>query len=175
MAFVSQGWKMVVALRDRGDKPTSRTYYFVATDTAGDMTAVQDAADGALAKLIAVTDLKIASYNLSKVYVEDGFALSTSPTSDRSTHAEITGTVYQKPNKHAVVEIPGPKDSVFVDPAVSGSDTDIVDVAATAVTNWIGLFTHAGNVFYISDGEQIADGTNANLKGKRTHSSDRNG
>ena len=175
MAFVAQGWDLVIAMKDRGDKNTTRTYRFVDTDDAGDASALFSAATAAITKFNAVSDMKVYQYSVKKVFVDDAFSLSTSPTSDRSTHAEISAVIYGKPNKHAIVEIPGPKDTVFVDGLVSGADTDIVDTENADVLAFVGLFTQAGNQFYISDGEQIANGTNANLKGKRTHSADRNG
>jgi len=166
-SLVSQGWEVVVHLKDKAGDPTDRTYKLIATDDAGDMSEMQINATAIITDLLAVTDCKIDQYRIAKVFVEDAFTLPTADTAETRTHAMITLPIAGVPNKSATIDIPGPKNGIFV--AASGSGYNDVDPNDSDVDNYVNNFAAVGvgGIAYISDGENIV---NENLRGKRTHS-----
>jgi len=164
MALAAQGWQLVVALRDRGGGTTTRTYDLVATDDAGDASVVLGNAASLLADLIALSDCKVYQYHVAKQFRDTAFTLPTVATAENEQHALITAPIAGKPNESASLDIPGPKDDVFL--ATSGKNANIVDTSA--VQDFILDFTAAGvNLAKVSDGDQL---TGSDYSGKRTHS-----
>jgi len=172
MAIASQGWFLTVDLVDYAGDTTTRRYELVATDTANDADAVFVAAASVLAALADVSSAGIKSYSVGKRFVETAidYAALASADAEVSEHAVITAEIYQKPHKSATIDIPSPVDTVFLD--TSGAAANIVDLENSDVLAYTGLFSQTGNVCYISDGEQIANGVGSR-KGIRTHSKSR--
>ena len=170
MALAALGWKLVANIRDRGKGKTSRTFWFVQSDVAGDMSGLETTAAAWVTAFNNVSDAKIASYSISKVFADNAYTPPTLATSEVEGHAEISAAINNIPNKFATIDIPGPKDAIFV--ATSGSNADVVNVANAAVLAYVGMFNSINTQFYLSDGE-VVDGDTPNLTGKRTHSGSR--
>lgn len=171
MALVSNGFELVVTLIDRGSNTTTRVFDFTSgVDTYAE--AVTETGN-VLTALAAVTDCVVAGYSIKEKFEENALTLPAGATAEVSAHAEVSGRLAGYTTKRATVDIPGPKDAIFVSPTV-GANYNVVNTANAAVLAYVGLFGTAGNVAYISDGEQL-DSANLDLKGKRTHSKSRNG
>lgn len=171
MALVSQGWKLVVGLVDRGGKTVNRTFDFVGTDTAGDASALMTDATTALANLAAVTELKVKSYQLTKVFVEDTLTLPNSAEAEAEQQLSVSALIYQQPTESATYRIPGPKQALFQ--AASGPGADLPNFSNSALDTFLEMFSFGGsNIFYISDGEHWDVNT---AKGKKTHARSTNG
>jgi len=163
MALVSPYWVLEVQLVDRGGNDTTRTYRFRDTDDAGDMDLLATAANALIVALQLVTDAVIKKYQLAKVFINDAFALPS--VGEVEAHALITAPILDLPQKSASIDIPAPKDSIFV--GSSGAAYNQVDFADAAVIGYLNEFTGATSPFLVSDGEAIEQ---VNLRGKRTHS-----
>jgi len=167
MALTAQYWFLDVELVDRGDRTTHRRFQLVNTDSSGDAAVVLTAASNILTALQALTDLVVKSYSVGKKFVETALTLPTAATAEVEQHALVTAQIRGIPNKSAVIDIPGPKDAVFL--ATSGSDADKVNfVAAGIVETYLKVFDSTQtNLAKVSDGEFI----NYTIhKGTRTHS-----
>lgn len=166
MALVKQTWSVEVTLIDKGGNETTRSYPLVATDDAGDVSALITIVTGTIIPaLLAVTLCVIKKWTLRLLYLETALSLPTDSGAEVEAHALITVPIFGLPNKSAVVDIPGPEVLVFL--GTSGPNYNIVDTSADEVRAYKGLFSEAGNIAYISDGEQLA---NVDGKGRRTHS-----
>lgn len=166
MALVKQAWTVEITLVDKGANETSRSYPLVATDDAGDVSDLITEVTGTIIPALqAVTLAVIKKWTLKLLYLDTALSLPTDSGAEIEAHALITVPIYGKPNKSAVVDIPAPEVLVFLD--TSGPGYNIVNTAGDEVRAYKGLFTQAGNVAYISDGEQLA---NVDGKGRRTHS-----
>lgn len=172
MALAKQKWQLVATIVDKGGKPvTTRTWDFQGTDTAGDASALLADAVLHLADFAAVTDCKISKYEVKVVFVENALTLPTADTAENNAHALITAPIDGVPNKSASIDIPGPKNSIFVNPN-AGAGHDDVDITNTDVQNYLNNFQATGGKFYVSDGETIVP---AQASGKRTHSRSKKG
>ena len=165
MAIVLQKYELVVELFDAGGNFTRRTYEFRASDTAGDISALITSANTLITKLLAASNGVIKSARLCRVAINDAFNLPS--VGEVEAHALITAPITGVPNKSASVDIPAPKDTIFVGAPGSGAAYNQVDFGDAAVTDFLDLFTGGSSQFLISDGESIVQ---ENLKGKRTHS-----
>jgi len=165
MSLVASHWELTVQLVDEGGNSTTRRFQFRATDDAGDMSALLTVGGEMLADLAAVTDavIKKASYN--KVMVENAFALPDE--GEIEEHALITAPIDGEPLKSASIDIPAPKDTIFVGAPGDGASFNQVDFADTALLDYLSDFTGGSSAFLVSDGEAIIQN---NLRGKRTHS-----
>lgn len=171
MAFDSQGWKLVVGLVDRGGKTVNRTFNMVSTDTAGDATAVFADVATIIANLVAVTELKIKSYQVTQVFSEDTFSLPTSAEAEAEQQLHISALISSDPTKSGTYDIPGPKQTLFQ--AASGAGADQADFTDTALDTFTDMFDFGGSgLAYISDGEYWLTNT---AKGKKTHKHSTNG
>ena len=120
--------------------------------------------------LLDVTLAVIKKWTLRLLYLETSLTLPSDSGAEIEAHALVTIPIYGIPNKSAVVDIPAPKETVFL--STSGPGYNIVDTSTDEVRAYRGLFSQAGNIAYISDGEQLA---NVDGKGKRTHSKSQHG
>lgn len=171
MALVKQKWSVEITLIDKGSNETTRTYPLVATDTAGDVSALITEVTGTIIPaLLDVTLAVIKKWTLRLLYLETALALPTDSGAEIEAHAMVTVPIYGLPNKSGVIDIPAPQIVCFLDS--SGPGYNIVDTSTDEVRAYRGLFSHAGNVAYISDGEQLAD---VDGKGRRTHSKSQRG
>ena len=169
MALVATGWDVLVTYIDRGANSTTRKFPIGAANADTYEHASVAAADIA-AKAQAPSDCVVASYNLTQRFEENAFDLPVSATAEISTHAELTGFLEGYTKKTATVDIPGPKDSIWVS-AINGPNYNVVNPANVAVAEFFGLFD--GDEVTVSDGEAF-DQTRP-FTGKRTHSKSRKG
>jgi len=158
-------------LVDRGGKVVNRTFALTSTDTAGDATAVFTAVGTILTNIQAVTELKVKSYRVAKVYAEDALTLPTSAEAEAEQQLHLSTLIVGDPTKSGTYDIPGPKQALFQ--AASGPGADLPNFAYGALDTFIEMFNSAGsNLATLSDGESWDSNT---VKGKKTHKYSRNG
>jgi len=171
MALTSQGWELIVGLVDRGGKVVNRTFDMTAVDTAGDATAVFADVTTIIANLVAVTELKVKSYRVAKLYSEDALTLPTSAEAEAEQQLHLSALIVGDPTKSGTYDIPGPKQALFQ--AASGPGADLPNFSLTALDTFIEMFNSAGSdLAQLSDGESWDSNT---VKGKKTHKYSRNG
>ncbi len=167
MALVEKGWAVLVDLTDRGGNTTTRTYPLVGTDDAGDITVLVATAAEILTRLDTVTLAAISGWSLAKRFIENDLTLPTDGAAEVEAHALITWPIYQHPEKSGTIDIPAPAAAVFQ--GTTGKPYNQVDFTNTDVLEYVGIFTFAGGLATISDGEQLSDNLGGG-GGKRTHS-----
>lgn len=161
MAIAQQNWELFSEWIDQGGNVTSRTFQLVSTDTADDISAVRTDASAVLAAFAAASDAKLKGYRLSAVYVED--ALTLPAAAQVENNLQISAKIAGMPNKSARIEIPAPKETLFL--ATTGENNNRADFADPLLAAVVNLFKTTGNA-YVSDGEQITD---QDIKGRRVH------
>lgn len=154
MPFASQGFLLSVTLVDTGIDPTVKTYQLRAATYA----VAQAAADDMIPIIEAASNSKVASYEIRNPYAATGFIPPSVAGARNSMQAIITVAIADAPLKHADLVIPAPVAAVFQ--TADGPGSDIVDVNATVVSDYINMFKAAGQA-YISDGETVADASQA--------------
>jgi len=171
MALVEKGWNLVVNLVDRGGKNFVRTFAMVATDTAGDASAVITDVGTILTNLAAVTELKVKSYQIQKVFSENALTLPTSAEAEGEQNLHVSAKIVGDPTKSGTYDIPGPKQALFQ--ASSGPGADLPNFSVTALDNFLEMFNSAGtDIALLSDGESWDVNT---AKGKKIHKRSTNG
>lgn len=163
MALVSNGYWMVITLRDNGGNDTTRTYQLTSTT---DAESVTDAA-AIITALNAVTDAVIVSWHTYEGFVEDAFAYPASGVEIENL-ALLDFDIVDHPEKSATHTIPAPAPAIFV--ATSGAGANIVNTAHAAVVAYAALFQTGGEAL-ISDGE-VAQTL---VAGRRIHRKSRRG
>lgn len=146
MAIVATKFEMSVSIVDNGGNPTSTTLELRGADYA----AAAANAGAIITALTAVTDGVIVGYRLAEVYEETGTVTLPAVGVNSAESASITVGVAGAGLKKANIRIPIPKQAVFV--GTSGADTNIVNLSATIVNNYVDLFRSGGHA-YVSDGE----------------------
>lgn len=141
MALTALRWTLNVTLRDSGYNTTNKEYQLRATDHT---TAVA-AATAILAKLDAVSDAKPQSYRITQSYGDVNFSGGGGEVEELAIISGISSSA-----RGISTEIPAPKDAVFKNTV--GTDRNIVNVALTAVQEYLALFASGGSA-YISDNE----------------------
>lgn len=162
MAFVSQGWKLILSFLDGGANPTTREFKLTATDDNGDLAPVIADVQTIVNAWVAATDAVLVSQQVTKVTVNDDVTLPAA-TVQVENNAQISAKIEGIPNKSAVFEVPAPKISMFQ--ATTGPASNIVQFANPPVPALVNIYK-AGGQAYISDGETITD---QGIKGKRVH------
>jgi hypothetical protein len=157
MALVSNGFWLVVTLRDNGGNETTKTYQMVAADAD---TAATDAA-AVLTALNAVTDAVVVSYFAYERFIEAAFSYPGDGVQVENL-ALLDFDLVDHPEKTATVTIPAPNIGIFV--ASSGSGANIVDTSDAALVTFRDLFRTGGKLL-ISDGE-VAESL---VRGRRIH------
>lgn len=171
MALTAIDWELVVGLVDRGGKVVNRVFHLTATDTAGDAAAVLTDVGTILTNIAAVTELKIKSYRVSKVYSEAALTLPTSAEAEAEQQLHISALIVGDPTKSGTYDIPGPKQALFQ--SASGPGADLPNFSVTALDNFIEMFNSGGSdLATLSDGESWDTNT---AKGKKTHKHSTNG
>jgi hypothetical protein len=167
MALVQDHFEATVTLTDKGGNDTTRTYQFIDNPTDGNISGLITQLNGLLVFLQAVTKLVIKKYTISRVGINDAFALPTDAGAEAEAHAIVTAPIHGKPLKSATVDIPAPEDAVMV--GTSGAAYNQVDPASSVLVAYLDSWTdgNAVNFFTLSDGETIDQ---VNVRGKRTHS-----
>lgn len=169
MAIVSVGWEVTINLLDRGSNATSRVYNL--DPDVNTYTEAIAAKDQILAALLDVTDLGVTGILVREKFEENAFSVPTAATAEVSAHAEISGVLNGFTTKRGTIDIPGPKDTLWV--ASTGPNYNVIDTGNAEVLAYAGLFGVAANIVTISDGEQFAAAPA--LVGKRTHTKSRKG
>lgn len=162
MAFVDQGWKLVLTFVDGGGNPTTRTFNLTATDDEGDLAAVIADVQTIVTAWTAASDAVLVSQQVSKLTVNDAVVYPAA-TVQVENNAQISAKIAGIPNKSAVFEVPAPKITVFQN--TTGPASNIVQFEDAPVPALVNIFK-AGGQAYISDGEVITD---QGIKGKRVH------
>jgi len=171
MSLVEKNWQAVVNLVDRGGKNFVRTFELTATDTAGDAAAVFTDVGTILTNLAAVTELKVKSYQVQKVFTENALTLPTSAEAEGEQNLHVSAKIVGDPTKSGTYDIPGPKQSLFQ--ASSGPGADLPNFSVTALDNFLEMFNSAGtDIANLSDGESWDVNT---AKGKKIHKRSTNG
>lgn len=158
MALVDAGWFATFELIDGSANLTSHTVELIATDSA----SAEASAAAHLVVLLAVTGSFCAGYDIRHKITENALSALPAVTVTNSNQAVITASIIDQPLKRASVAIPAAKIGVFA--GTTGTLANVVNVAASIVTDYLGSFTAAGNV-YISDHEHLDPIYNA--KGQR--------
>lgn len=169
MALVTKGFEVVVSMIDRGSNQTTRTY-----DLDPDIDTYAEAVtakDDILAALAGVSALAVTGFSIKEKFEENALTIPTTSGAEVSAHAEISGILNGFATKRGTIDIPGPRDTIWVD--TTGPNFNVVDTTNAAVLAYAGLFGIAANLALVSDGEQFA--TAPDLVGKRTHSKSRRG
>jgi len=163
MALVSDGFDLRINLADTGGKIFPLLYNLVAADEA----AANTAAGTILTRLDAITDMVVAGYSVAERYVEDALVLPTTPPVEGENKARLVLRLEDDPRKKVTIEIPGATAGLYQ--AISGPGWDTVDLADTALQNYVAIF-HPGGLATISDGENVnLTPNNGILAGKRIH------
>lgn len=162
MAFVSQGWKLVLTFADSGGNTTTREFKLTATDDAGDLAPVIADVQTIVNAWTAATDAVLVSQQVTKITVNDDVTLPAAGVQVEN-NAQISAKIEGIPNKSAVFEVPAPKIGMFQAP--TGPASNIVQFANAPVPALVNIYK-AGGQAYISDGESITD---QGIKGKRVH------
>lgn len=160
MALTAAGFGMTVSYLDNGSNVVSREYMM---DPA-EVTTYDEAEAAALdilPDIVAATDAAIPQYRVFQVYSETALTIPGAGVQVEN-QASLTSLLTAPGNKKANLNIPAPKQALFVQ--TSGPQANIVNMGNAAVLAFLGNFM-VGENFTVSDGEKIARG----LNGKRVH------
>lgn len=165
MSLVTKDWQLVVDLVDRGGKSFRRTFHMTATDAAGDASAVFADVATILSNIGGVTELKVKSYQVQKVFAENALTLPTSAEAEGEQLLHVSAKIVGDPTKSGTYDIPGPKQLCFK--AASGPDADNPNFAYGPLDTFLEMFNSAGSdLCKLSDGESWDVNT---AKGKKIH------
>jgi len=164
MALSTLRVEMVIEAVDAGGDQTRRTFRFRDNDTAGDVSAQITVMNAFADSWAAISNAVIKRVNLTLVTIPATFALPE--VGQVEEHALLTAQIYGDFTQSATIDIPAPKDGIFVG-APGESNYNVVDTNDGDLTEYLGYFVGAASDLLISDGESIVLN---NVKGKRTHS-----
>lgn len=165
MAFDAAGFKLVVTFADNSGSKVDRTYNYVPDMVYADiLTGIA----ATIATIAATTDDLITGYTIQTVFNNDTIVLPAAGVQSEN-QAIITTPLLGKPRDSGTLTIPAAKIGVFVN--TSGPGANVVNTAASIVTNFVGLFVDGG-IFTLSDGDLAII---AGMKGKRRHTKNNNG
>lgn len=158
MALTANGWQLVVSLADSGDNRTTRTYDLTSAD------ATEATADSAVImnRLTAASDAVIVGYSINQKFIENALVLPA--TAEIENQAFFSGHIVGDPTDSANFSIPAPKASIFT--AAVGKGRNIVNMGSLVVTDLVNIFSGAGALATISDGEFLDAPT---VSGARRH------
>jgi len=158
MAFGTGKFWTVVTLVSTAGVKTLKEYQLTATNFVNAELAARVTI---VPRLTAVTKLKVVSYMVQWIVLEESLTLPTAgmPEDQLLVTAQVAGNA----RKHAALRIPAPVDGFFWRP--NGSGFNEPNFGNSALANYLAMFYVGGNCL-TSDGEQI---TNVNLKGRRIH------
>lgn len=160
MAFLASNFGCTVSFMDGGANTVTREYEMDESVTTFD--DANTAALAILADIVATTDAAIPRYRVFQNN-DEGTLVIPATTVQVENQASLTVLLTAAGSKKGNLNIPAPKASLFVNPT-NGPQNNIVNMSATAITNFLDNFTVAGD-FTVSDGEEISRG----LSGKRVH------
>jgi hypothetical protein len=158
MAIVAGRWFTEYELVDKGGQVTRRRFEH---NNPADYAAALAAETALRTDLEGVTSCVIKSVRTYQVYYEDSLSL---PANAQNENQAVFVFQLADPLKTGILTVPGPEEGIFV--ALSGSNSNILDLADAAVVAYADNFLSGGsNLFLISDGEE----PDALLKGHRRH------
>lgn len=172
MALVSDGFNLVIRLRDSGDNITTRTLEM----TAATFAAAETDAAALVAQYNALTDAEIIGYTVSARFVENAPVIPAAGIQIENT-AEIVVNIEGSATKKATFNVPAPAvaddgTGTFFFAGTTGPNSNVVDTAYAPLVAWVGNYGTLGdNRLMISDGEH-ADGIS---RGFRVHKKSRKG
>ncbi len=148
MAIVSVGWQAVLMFLDKGSNETTMQFDLVAADS--------DEADTAIATILtryaAAGSLLVTGHNKTEKFQETGtIVIPSAADAQAEVDAKISTYIAGAGNKKATIRIPGPT-AANVMVGTSGKNANVVNMGATAVINWLGMY-QTGGIVTISDGE----------------------
>lgn len=160
MALDAGLFGMTVSFLDNGSNVVTREYMMdpalVTTYAEAEAAALDILPD-----IIAVTDAAIPQYRVFQTFSETALVIPAAGVQVEN-QASLTLQLTSPGNEKANLNIPAPKQALFVQP--SGPQANIVNMGNALILALIGNFFTPEN-FTISDGEKVARG----LSGKRTH------
>ena len=165
MALVTKGFELSISVADNGANISSMTWE-ANTAVITDLVTAQASRDSLVADLKALSDSIVVGTRLSEVQYEDAVAYPPAGI-ENENKASITYLI-QGTNDKGNLQVPAPKIGAFVAPA--GPSANIVNVAATIVTDYCDNFRTTGG-WFVSDGQSLQ----TVLKGKRISAKNNNG
>ena len=161
MALTSQGWRLVLNMKDSGNNLFTKRLEFIAADAAEAATR----ASNFLTAWGGVSGCVITSYHYYEQYEEDAFAFPSNVEGENQ--AELYFSIDGAPQKTATLAVPGIVGTAFVDS--TGPNRNVIDTTDADIVTLEGQFT--SGIFKLSDGETMDD----LLSGKRVHIKNRKG
>lgn len=151
MAFVNigngTGWKATVQIMDRGEEKASLLVELRSATHAAAVTDIQ-------AWIIAfyqVSQCEVLGFNLMQGFVNDAIII---PADGQLQEKARIAFRLEGTSEYETLDIPAPKDTVFLD--VNGANSEIVDVNDASVLAYTNLYKSTG-IAFISDGEALEE------------------
>lgn len=166
MAFAAGPYELVVTFADNSGDEVTRTYTY--SEDAADYDTIITGLPATIATIAATSDDLIVGYTVKTNFNNDTIVLPASGVQNEN-QAILTVPLLGKPRDSGTLTIPAAKPTVFVN--TSGPGANVVNTAASIVTNFVGLFVDGG-LFTLSDGDFAII---AGMKGKRRHTKNNNG
>ena len=163
MALVTGGFELNVTLLDNGLNTGTLSYKLT---PAADFDEATTAAADILARLALVTQAEIKGYTVGERFIENALAVPVSNVHIEN-RAIVVCQINGDPLKKVSVVIPAPSPDIFS--ALSGDGANQINPLHTDLVNYIDIWRVTGALATISDGEFIADGLSAIVRGYRTH------
>lgn len=166
MALAHAKYVLNVKFLDVGRKQTSKEYNLVAEDA----TEASAAAAALLSDIQGVTNLEVLGYSINDVFVEDTVVVPTVVSASRKNILRLVVQLADRPLDTAVLEIPGPLDTLFVG-APGTTNYNVVDLTDALLVAYTDNFRDGATPnASISDGEFMAN-TGGHIRGFRVHKS----
>jgi len=159
MALAHLKFRLVVELGETSGKSTKKAFDLTAADYAAAVTA----SGTIMSRVVAASDLKVKSYSINDVFTDVDY---TNPSTqvEKENQAIISVQLADRPGNNATLVIPGAKIGCFQ--TSTGPGKDIVDAAASIVTDFVAIYG-ADGLALTSDGEAVDSGQG--IEGKRRH------
>jgi len=162
MALVFQKYRLTVTFIDTAGEKVKRSVILTSPD---DINA-GSAALGIVTAYEAVSDAKIAGYEITKIFVEN--ALSLPAAADNRDVCVVSAPIAGRPNKRGWYSFPAPKDTMFY--GTTGPDANIAKMSQANMLVLLKVFASVANGGWgtglLSDGETI---TLQDAAGERQH------
>lgn len=151
MAYVVQGngagFFVTVQIMDKGEEKATLT---VELRSATHAAAITDFASW-VAAFVAVSQAEVLGYNIQQRYVNDAIII---PAAGQLQEKARVAFRLEGTSEYETLDIPSPRDTVFLD--TNGANSEIVDVNDAALVTYTNLYKSAG-IAFISDGEALEE------------------
>ena len=162
MALVFQKYRLTVTFIDTAGEKVKRSLILTA---ANDTVATSDSV-GIVNAYAAVTDAKIAGYEITKIFAENALVLPAA--ADNKEVCVVNAPIAGRPNKRGWYSFPAPKDTMFY--GLTGNDANIAKMSQPNMLVLLKVFASVANGGWgtglLSDGETI---TLQDAAGERQH------